>query len=579
MIRKFFLMVFLLTTVSISTVFADFDASIKQFTYDNLDRQYYLHVPDTEINSLLIVLHPFGSNGRAMQYLTGLNDFADHYGFAVAYPDSIDAYWDDGRIAEGMPPDVGQFDDAGFISSLAGSLRGELGVDSVYLTGLENGGALAFRIACEAPQTFEAIIPVAVMMWEYHRDNCTSETSSVDMFLINGAENPQYVPDGEDIEYLVSGLTFAWLGWQDTVDIWREHNQCPDSDLSVLDNDLTIYSDCADDSSVTLWTIPKAGYNWARMADNSLNRFGVDVSAVISAYITGSDWQSLTEPEFASTVQARSWIMYVPSTYDESQAAPLVVNLHGKFSNAPSQAFTSNFASIAEREGIIVLYPNGIDNQWNYLPGVYDIDPVTHSDEAFIRSLINDLDIDLNIDRNRMYVTGLSNGGFMTQRLACTMQDEFSAFASVAATAPFGINVMCEDAKPAPIMYIMGTADTNVPWRGRISQDVTGRPYYSTYPMEDSLNFWAIHNHCTAEYETRNLPVVDPETTTTVLTFTDCAPESTVILYGIQGGGHVWPGTRSPENDFLGQNTQDFNASEVIQEFFSQYSLNTETDN
>ena len=233
-----------------------------------------------------------------------------------------------------------------------------------------------------------------------------------------------------------------------------------------------------------------------------------------------------------------------------------------------------DFNRIAEREGFIVLYPNGIETAWNYFLGVFDPDEKTHDDEAFIRSLINDLDVDLNIDRSRMYVAGLSNGGFMTQRLACTMQDEFAAFASVAATAPFAIDGMCAESDPVPIMYIHGTADTNVPWDGDTRQNIEGRTFYISYPMTDSIGFWSFHNQCADEFESERLPVVDSETATTVITAQNCAENSTVVLYGVGGGGHVWHGTRPDENDFLGQNSQDFNSSEVIWEFFSQYSLN-----
>ena len=161
--------------------------------------------------------------------------------------------------------------------------------------------------------------------------------------MITGEDNPQYIPDGEDVQFLSTGEIFAWLGWQDTVNIWRERNNCPESDLMVTDNDLTIYPDCDEDTEVAFLAIPKAGYNWTRMAENSINRFGVDTSAIIAAYISGEDWQSLTEPELPETELARSWVIYVPSTYDENNPAPLVLNLHGRLSNAAAQAYTSGF--------------------------------------------------------------------------------------------------------------------------------------------------------------------------------------------------------------------------------------------
>ena len=571
--RKTILLLIIFLNLSISTVLADFDAEHRSITHNGIERHYYLYTPDTEINQLLIVLHPSGSNGRAMQYVTGLNSFADSQGFAIAYPDASDYFWDDGRVEAGMPPEIEQVDDAGFITTLADSLSAGLNLEEVYLTGLENGATMAYRIACEAPEQFEAIIPVAAMMWEYHLNTCADASAPVNILMITGAEHPQYIPQGEDVEFLATGVIFAWLGWQDTVNIWRERNNCPDSDTSVTDNSLTVYTGCEEDTEVAFLPIPVAGYNWTRMAENTINRFGTDTSAIIASYISGENWQSLTEPQSATTELARSWIVYVPSTYDENSPAPLILNLHGRLSNAALQAYTSDFNRIAEREGFIVLYPNGIDTAWNYFRGVFIPDEKKHDDEAFIRSLIDDLDVDLNIDRNRMYVTGLSNGGFMTQRLACTMQDEFVAFATVAATAPFAIEQLCVNATPVPILYIHGTADNNVPWNGDVRQNSVGRSFYISYPMNESFGFWGFHNQCSQELESERLPVVDPETTTLLVTAQDCADNSTVILYGVSGGGHVWHGTRTDENDFLGENSQDFNSSEVIWEFFSKYSL------
>jgi len=553
-------------------------ANLHSITHNGIERQYYLYLPESDVGKILIVLHPSGSNGRAMQFVTGLNDYAESEGFAVVYPDAADYYWDDGRVAIGLPPDEGEFDDVGFISTLADTLSEELAINRIYLAGIENGGGMAFRVACELPDNFEAIITVAAIMWEYHRDNCGEATTPFNLLMIMGADHPNFIPEGEDVEYLSTGDIFRWLSWQDTVNIWRERNNCPESDEQVIEQGLTVYSNCDNDTQVAFWSIPNAGYNWARMADNSINRFGVDVSEVISAYIKGDDWQSLTEPQQGTTILARSWIVYVPSTYDPTTPSPLVLNLHGRLSNAASQAYTSDFNRIAEREGIIVLYPNGIDTEWNYLRGIFDVNVDDHSDEAFIRSLINDLDHDLNIDRNRMYVTGLSNGGFMTQRLACTMQDEFTAFASVAATAPYAINQFCEDANPVPMMYIHGTADRIVRWEGNLVQDADGTSFYISYPMQESFNFWGIHNQCSAEVENETLPVVDEETRTEIITLTGCAENSATIIYVVHGGGHVWHGTHTVEYELLGENSQDFNSSEVIWHFFSQYNLGQRID-
>ena len=568
----FFLLIMLCLSFTIVTQ-ADAVNDIRTLSHDGVERHYRLFVPDSGADTLLIVLHPYASSAYAMQIITDFNDAAAQYGFAVAYPDADGYYWDDGRIEAGLPPYEEPIDDAGFVLALVDNLRASLNVENVYLTGLENGAGMAYRMACTAPEQFEAIIPVNFMMWEYHTTDC-NPSAAVNIFIITGAEHPLFVPGGEQVEYLSTGNVFRWMGWQETVNYWRESNNCGEDSRDVAPGNPTFYTGCDDDTTVTFMAIPGAGANWTRMSDNTLNRFGVDITNVISAYLKGSDWQSLSTPQNATESLARSYVLYVPTTYNAQISAPLVVILHGRLSNANNVAYTSNFNQIAEREGVIVAYPNAINTTWNYLSGIPDVDSPEYDDDAFIEDMITDISRDINIDSDRIYLAGISNGGFMTQRLACTMQNTFAATVSIGATAFYSIETTCENTDPIPHMYIHGTADTIVRWNGNLATNNDGRQIYISYPMPDSINFWIRQNQCSTSVSQERLPVVDPETTTEILTFTECGQDSALIVYIVYGGGHVWHGSRDNLAETLGQNSQDFNSSEVIWSFFSQYSLN-----
>ncbi len=225
--------------------------------------------------------------------------------------------------------------------------------------------------------------------------------------------------------------------------------------------------------------------------------------------------------------RTRNYNMFVPSSYDGSQATPLVFNLHGFGSNAAQQIFFSDFNVDAEERGVIAIYPNGVSNSWNAgaCCGVAigeDIDDV-----GFVRALLDEVAETLCVDRSRVYATGMSNGGFMSHRLACEAADIITAVGPVA--GPLGIPPEdCQPARPIPVIHFHGTADLVVPYPG----NATGFP-----PVEASLQGWADRNGC------------DPESSVTLemndatcQSWDGCDDDATVMLCALAGAGHCWPG-------------------------------------
>ncbi|MEO1646665.1 MAG: PHB depolymerase family esterase, partial [Chloroflexota bacterium] len=167
-------------------------------------------------------------------------------------------------------------------------------------------------------------------------------------------------------------------------------------------------------------TVLAGGSAWFRNDDNSLNRTGIDATALIGAFFErDEDWITLTSQETLSTALPRSFALYVPTTYDASTPTPVILSLHGRGANSFGQAFTTQFNQLAEQHGFIVVYPQAYDPYydnpevadavWNYNLGT-PIETLTWDDDIFLDRLIDDLALDLNIDMSRLYVNGLSNG-------------------------------------------------------------------------------------------------------------------------------------------------------------------------
>ena len=252
----------------------------------------------------------------------------------------------------------------------------------------------------------------------------------------------------------------------------------------------------------------------------------------------------------------RDYILYVPASYSAGNEAPLLFNFHGYTSNAWQQAFYSNFNTVADDEGFIIVYPEGtLDNtgtsHWNVGWGGSTVDDI-----GFTSALIDSISADYSINQDRVYSTGMSNGGFMSYQLACELSDRIAAIASVTGSMNMGWFNSCNPNHPMPIMEIHGTADGNVP--------------YATIPS--IMDFWANFNNCNSSAIITNVP----NTSTT----DGCTAEhqiwengnngSTVEHYKIIGGEHSWPGALFPN----GVTNQDIDASEKIWEFFSKYDIN-----
>lgn len=289
------------------------------------------------------------------------------------------------------------------------------------------------------------------------------------------------------------------------------------------------------------------------------------------------------QQEFRSETQTidhngneRTYLLHVPSTYDGETAVPVVFMLHGRGSTGEEMGFSTDMSRIAGEEGFIVVYPDGVDAEWNYFQSIgYENDET--DDVGFIHALVEEIASTYNVDRERIYAAGLSNGGFMSYRLACEPDSPFAAYAAVAATAYSGLASLCDLTNPVPVLFMHGTADEIVPWDGA-SEDISSEEtFYRSYSATDNFAFWATHNRCSTDVEsTRIEPRGDsPGTSVMIIDAQDCATDSAVKFYTIINGGHTWPGTiwEGAPVDVVGLVNLDISADEEIWTFFSNYTL------
>ena len=178
-----------------------------------------------------------------------------------------------------------------------------------------------------------------------------------------------------------------------------------------------------------------------------------------------------------------------------NRLTPLLIALHGRSSNGPRMANLTSFNLRADKYGFIVIYPDGVAKQWNYLHGISGFKQQPN-DSDFLLKIVDEVKAGYSIDANRIYVTGISNGGFMAQRLACYAPDKFAAFASVAAGGYAAMSVDCNNNAPVNMLYLHGTADIKVPWKGLGIEDASGNQQLVTMSIANSVKFWANRNRC-----------------------------------------------------------------------------------
>ncbi|MEM2351345.1 MAG: PHB depolymerase family esterase [Thermoproteota archaeon] len=234
--------------------------------------------------------------------------------------------------------------------------------------------------------------------------------------------------------------------------------------------------------------------------------------------------------------RVRNYAIHIPTSYDSITPLPLVIVLHGYGGNPRSMESATSLSLKADKEGFIVIYPEGIslDFSWNagFCCGQAALNNI--DDIAFIRRLIEKTMEDLKIDPKRIYAVGFSNGGMMSHRLGAELFEFFAAIAVVAGSigkTHNGSLTLSPPSRAVSVIIIHGMRDEIIPYAGgRFPSE------YFLSSVKESVHFWVQANNCS------KTPLIEESPGGNVIktTYSQGINNTEVILYTIKDGTHSW---------------------------------------
>jgi polyhydroxybutyrate depolymerase len=277
--------------------------------------------------------------------------------------------------------------------------------------------------------------------------------------------------------------------------------------------------------------------------------------------INGLNAQETLNESMVHDGETREYIVYVPASYDGSEAVPLLFNFHGFTSTSNEQmSFVGDMRSVADTASFILVYPQGTllfgESHWNVGSWTFTS---TADDLGFTEAMIDELEANFNIDTDRVYSCGFSNGGYFSLELACQLSDRIAAIGSVGGTMSTETFNDCNATHPTPVMTIHGTLDPVVSYFG-------GSPFNSE-SVENVYSYWAEFNNTAADPVVTNVPDTNMNDGSTVewTLYEGDANCAAVEHYKVIGGTHDWPGAWG---------NMDISADALIWNFVSKYDLN-----
>ena len=284
----------------------------------------------------------------------------------------------------------------------------------------------------------------------------------------------------------------------------------------------------------------------------------------------------------------RKYAVYIPQNI-ENILCPLVFALHGGGGNIDNMTGENGYKApfkvwmdIADTEKIIIVYPEGLNGSsgkptWNDCRGNCSINS-NADDVEFISVLIDEMKTNYDIDLSRVYVTGFSNGGIMSLRLATELSDRLAAVASVSGGLP-DISKCQQPQNPISVLFMNGTADLYLPYNGGTIGNPPNEEHGSVYSIENSVNFWVNLNQTDTIPDIYNYPDLDPDDGGNVIRYKymNGLKGTEVVLYKINGGGHLAPSLSEQYSNLIekifGKQNHDIEMSAEIWNFFTDKTL------
>jgi polyhydroxybutyrate depolymerase len=290
----------------------------------------------------------------------------------------------------------------------------------------------------------------------------------------------------------------------------------------------------------------------------------------VSGFLTLSGLLKYTYPKINGTVVSTpagtttytATIMSggVARTYDVMRpdpapaSAPMLLLLHPNGTSPEAMTNLTEVAPFVATQGFWAVMPAAQNGKWNDDPSISP-----DNDVQFISDLITALTAQ-GVNASRVYAAGYSNGGFMSERLACQLPTKVAAFGIDAATLRSGLASVCAPAVQRPKLYILGTSDPIVPYDG----------IANLYSALNTMAFWTAQQHCGGMVATAIPNIANDNTTVQLNDYTGCTSGQALELYTVTGGGHAWPGGITQE---VGTTSQDIDATGLIWLFTSAFHL------
>lgn len=265
--------------------------------------------------------------------------------------------------------------------------------------------------------------------------------------------------------------------------------------------------------------------------------------------------------------RSRSYTLYAPASVNESKPAPLVIALHGGLGQGRTMAALSGFSQLADREGFLVAYPDGLRRHWRdgrTMPQGMLADDA--DDVGFISALIDDAAKLHPVDPKRVFATGMSNGAIFSNYLALKLSDHIAAIAPVAGGIATEVAADFHPAAAVSVLIINGRDDPLVPFDG----GAVGKTHGSIVSTDTALHLWLDADALRGEAEQRDIAAKKAG---------DCSEQwrswsggrngSAVTVIALEGGGHTWPGGKPYlPKAIVGAVCPELDATRTIWEFF-----------
>lgn len=254
-------------------------AGLKKYTTIHLDLERNYHVfTSTKFKKnsnlpLVILLHPGGTDAKTMMSYTSMNELAEKENFICAYPDAFKKYWNDGRDFDGIPSQLMQIDDVGFILQMIDEIQKEYGIDKkrIFVTGASSGAMMCYRLACEVPEKIKAIAPIIATMPENLVFKCNPKTP-VSIITILGIQDPVVPYKGGDVK-LDGVMLGRCMSAESTLNFWITANNCTKDSVETIKLDDTdkidgitvtkyVYKNCQNTKTIHYYTMKGGGHAW-----------------------------------------------------------------------------------------------------------------------------------------------------------------------------------------------------------------------------------------------------------------------------------------------------------------------------